>query len=119
MSEITTGPELEACGWYVRTKRTDVDTAGWLVADCSTVPHGKEYARLFAASPALLTVARQALALIGAMPHRDSCFVPDDICKCGKDAAIAALDEAISLAKCAPEAAPEPVRVVTIAGVDR
>ncbi|WP_261547349.1 hypothetical protein [Burkholderia multivorans] len=110
MSEITTMPELEACGWFVRTKRTDVDAAGWLVADCSTVPNGKEYARLFAAAPQLRTVARQALAWIGAVPHGANCFVQDGTCKCGKDAAIKSLDAALNLAECAPEEAPEPVR---------
>lgn len=108
MSEITTGPELEACGWYVRTKRTDVDTAGWLVADCSTVPHGKEYARLFAASPALLA------ALSGLYELVSTLSVPDEQYLRVTEAAAA-----IALATQAPEAAPEPVRHVTIAGVDR
>ncbi|CAG9259542.1 conserved hypothetical protein [Burkholderia diffusa] len=105
MSEINTGPELEACGWYVRTKRTDVDTAGWLVADCSTVPHGKEYARLFAASPALLA------ALSGLYELVSTLSVPDEQYLRVTEAAAA-----IALATQAPEAAPESVRVVTIAG---
>jgi hypothetical protein len=56
-------PELEACGWYVRTKRTAEDSAGWLVADCSSTPHGAEYARLFAASPKLLKAAQGLLRI--------------------------------------------------------
>ncbi|CPG63590.1 bacteriophage protein [Burkholderia pseudomallei] len=108
MSEITTGPELEACGWYVRTKRTDVDTAGWLVADCSTVPHGKEYARLFAASPAMLA------ALSGLYELVSTLSVPDEQYLRVTEAAAA-----IALATEASEAAPEPVRHVTIVGVDR
>lgn len=42
--------ELEAVGWFVRTKRTNEDSAGWLIADCSTATHGREWATLFAAS---------------------------------------------------------------------
>ncbi|MBR8376495.1 hypothetical protein KDW20_11975 [Burkholderia cenocepacia] len=114
--EAKQAPELEACGWYVRTKRTDVDSAGWLVADCSTSPHGKEYARLFAAAPKLRTVARRALAWIGAVPHGANCFVQDGTCKCGKDAAIKSLDAVLNLAEFVPDEAPEPVRHVTIAG---
>ncbi|QND94344.1 hypothetical protein SY91_01743 [Burkholderia cenocepacia] len=111
MSEITTGPELEACGWYVRTKRTDVDAAGWLVADCSTSPHGKEYARLFAAAPKMLDLlikARRYVGMVTDLAGEDPIFdVMDEI-----DAVIVAATTAL-------EAAPEPVRVVTIAGVDR
>ncbi|KGW43990.1 hypothetical protein [Burkholderia pseudomallei] len=103
MNEITTGPELEACGWYVRTKRTDVDTAGWLVADCSTVPHGKEYARLFAASPKMLDRLRAAAEWL---TETNS---PADLRN-----TIAA---AIALATLPAEEAPEPVRHITIAGV--
>lgn len=105
MSEITTGPELEACGWYVRTKRTDVDTAGWLVADCSTVPHGKEYARLFAASPAML------VALSGFYELVSTLSVPDE-----KYLRVTEAAAAIALATQAPEAAPTAVRHVTIGG---
>lgn len=50
--------DLEAVGWFVRTKRTDQDSAGWFIADCSTAAHRKEWARLFAASLKLLTVVR-------------------------------------------------------------
>lgn len=50
MSEITTGPELEACGWYVRTKRTADDPTSWLVADCSAHPNGTAYAQVFASA---------------------------------------------------------------------
>lgn len=102
MDTITTGPELEACGWYVRTKRTDIDTAGWLVADCSTVPHGKEYARLFAAAPRMLDRLRAAAEWL------TEANSPADLRN-----TIAA---AIELATQAPDAAPEPVRHVTIAG---
>lgn len=108
MNEITTGPELEACGWYVRTKRTDVDSAGWLVADCSTIPHGKEYARLFAASPKLLA------ALSGLYELVSTLSVPDEqYLRVTKAAA------AIALATQAPEDAPVPVWHITTAGVDR
>lgn len=55
-------PELEACGWYVRTKRTAEDSAGWLVADCSAHRHGSEYARQFAASRDMLTALETVLA---------------------------------------------------------
>ncbi|KGS43914.1 gp39 domain protein [Burkholderia pseudomallei ABCPW 107] len=105
MNEIITGPELEACGWYVRTKRTDVDAAGWLVADCSTVPHGKEYARLFAAAPKMLDRLRAAAEWL---TETNS---PAELRN-----TIAA---AIALATLPAEEAPEPVRHVTIAGVDR
>ncbi|UQN68299.1 hypothetical protein L0Z11_11440 [Burkholderia multivorans] len=104
MNEITTGPELEACGWYVRTKRTDVDAAGWLVADCSTVPHGKEYARLFAASPVLLAAASAFMAAW------------DEGLEFVSDECVATLRNAIALATTAPEEAPEPVRHFTING---
>ncbi|WP_321789327.1 hypothetical protein [Burkholderia pyrrocinia] len=113
MNEINTGPELEACGWYVRTTRTDVDTAGWLVADCSTVPHGKEYARLFAASPKLLAACERLLVNVRWEAMRAD-IVTDEA-----RADIALAEAAIALAKLAPEAAPEPVRHITIAGVDR
>lgn len=103
MSEITTGPELEACGWYVRTKRTDVDTAGWLVADCSTVPHGKEYARLFAAAPKMLDRLRAAAEWL---TETNS---PAELRN-----TIAA---AIALSTLPAEEASAPVRHVTIAGV--
>jgi len=58
-----TAPELEACGWFVRTKRTDTDSAGWLIADCSSTPHGADYARLFAKAPALLQSAKDLLRI--------------------------------------------------------
>lgn len=103
MSEIITGPELEACGWYVRTKRTDVDTAGWLVADCSTVPHGKEYARLFAAAPKMLDRLRAAAEWL---TETNS---PAELRN-----TIAA---AIALSTLPAEEASAPVRHVTIAGV--
>ncbi|MBY4799934.1 hypothetical protein K6W78_07945 [Burkholderia cepacia] len=41
-------PELEACGWFVRTKRTADDPTGALIADCSAAPDGAKYAREFA-----------------------------------------------------------------------
>lgn len=107
MNEIITGPELEACGWYVRTKRTDVDAAGWLVADCSTSPHGKEYARLFAAAPTLLATTRAFFAAW------------DEGLEFVTDECLSNLREAIALAMQAPEEAPHQVQHVTIAGVDR
>lgn len=58
-------PELEACGWYVRTKRTAEDGAGWLIADCSRTPHGAKYARQFAASGDMLTALQEVLATPG------------------------------------------------------
>lgn len=51
--------ELEAVGWFVRTKRTNEDSAGWLIADCSTAAHGREWATLFAAAPLLLAALRK------------------------------------------------------------
>ncbi|MCA7959471.1 hypothetical protein LGM14_18395 [Burkholderia multivorans] len=105
MDTITDLPELEACGWFVRTKRTDVDPSGLLVADCSTVPHGKEYARLFAASPVLLAAASAFMAAW------------DEGLEFISDECVATLRNAIALATTAPEEAPEPVRHVTIAGV--
>ncbi|WP_176076882.1 hypothetical protein [Burkholderia dolosa] len=45
-------PQLEACGWDVRTKRTADDPAGWHVADCSAAnERGSMLATLFAAAP--------------------------------------------------------------------
>jgi hypothetical protein len=58
-------PELEACGWYVRTKRTAEDSAGWLIADCSSTPHGDEYARQFAATRDMLTALQEVLKTPG------------------------------------------------------
>jgi hypothetical protein len=55
-------PELEACGWYVRTKRTAEDSARWLVADCSAHRHGSDYARQFAATGDMLTALETILA---------------------------------------------------------
>ncbi|HIE4430013.1 TPA: hypothetical protein ACXM9H_000984 [Burkholderia multivorans] len=106
MNEITAGPELEACGWYVRTKRTDADAAGWLVADCSTSPHGKEYARLFAASPKLLA------ALSGLYELVSTLSMPDEQYLRVTEAAVA-----IALATLPSEEAPEKVRHFTIAGM--
>lgn len=105
MNEITTGPELEACGWYVHTKRTDVDAAGWLVADCSTIPHGKEYARLFAASPKLLA------ALSGLYELVSTLNVPDEQYLRVTEAAAA-----IALAMLPPEEGPEKVRHIRTCG---
>ncbi|KVG33832.1 hypothetical protein [Burkholderia diffusa] len=44
-------PQLEACGWFVRTKRTADDPTGALIADCSAAPDGAKYAREFAVMP--------------------------------------------------------------------
>lgn len=63
MADAHQAPELEACGWYVRTKRTHEDSAGWLIADCSSTPHGADYARLFAAAPKLLKAAQGLLRI--------------------------------------------------------
>ncbi len=46
----------------MRVKRTAEKPHGWLVADCSTAPHGKEYARLFAAAPQLLDALRDMVS---------------------------------------------------------
>ncbi|VWD60749.1 hypothetical protein BLA18628_07178 [Burkholderia aenigmatica] len=100
--EAKQAPELEACGWYVRTKRTDADAAGWLVADCSTSPHGKEYARLFAAAPKMLDRLRAAAEWL------TEANSPAELRQ--------TIDAVISLAMTAPKAAPEPVQHVTIAG---
>lgn len=108
MSEITTGPELEAYGPYVSVRRGDTTHQ---VADCSVHPHGRDYARLFAASPKLLDLlikTRRYVGMVTEIAGDDPIFgVMDEI------------DAAIVAATTAPEAAPEPVRHVTIAGVDR
>ncbi|ARL52478.1 bacteriophage protein [Burkholderia pseudomallei] len=48
MPTIKRPPELEACGWFVRTKRTADDPTGALIADCSAAPDGAQCAREFA-----------------------------------------------------------------------
>jgi hypothetical protein len=97
MREIKHAP-FEACGWFVRTTRKEGGSGGWLIAKCESVEQPGEAHELFYA-------AHQALALIGAIPHGDNCFVsshyegdPGDRCNCGKDAAVAALDAAINKA---------------------
>lgn len=64
--------ELEAIGWFVRTKRTDEDCAGWLIADCSTAQHGKEWARLFAASIRLRAASHMARDIIAMLDAEES-----------------------------------------------
>lgn len=107
MDKLITGPELEACGWYVRVKRTAVEPHGWLVADCSTAPHGKEYARIFAAAPQLLATARAFMTAW------------DEGLEFVSDECLSNLRNAIALATQAPEEAPDHVRHITVAGVGR
>ncbi|MDN7489479.1 hypothetical protein QZM35_17365 [Burkholderia sp. AU45274] len=52
-------PELEAYGPFVSARRGDTT---YQVADCSVHPHGKEYARLFAAAPRLLDALRDMVS---------------------------------------------------------
>jgi hypothetical protein len=60
VSEIHQSPQLEANGPYVlATQGGDK----WLIADCSTSPHGADYARLFAVSPKLLKAAQDLLRI--------------------------------------------------------
>ncbi|AOJ69356.1 MULTISPECIES: hypothetical protein [Burkholderia] len=106
MNEIKQLPELEACGWDVLTKRTDVDPAGWLVADCSAAKErGSTLATLFAAAPNMSLV----LEMIAADADAGVVMIPSGL-RLTIDAA---------LIKAGRKAAPEPVRHVTIAGVDR
>ncbi|KUY74555.1 hypothetical protein WI25_01390 [Burkholderia cepacia] len=102
MIEITTGPELEAYGPYVSVRRGDTTHQ---VADCSVHPHGRDYARLFAASPKLLALLEMIHLSFGG--GNIITFSERDIDEIGA---------AITAATTAPEAAPEPVRHVTIAG---
>ncbi|WP_258181450.1 hypothetical protein [Burkholderia multivorans] len=70
MDTINELPELEACGWFVRTKRTEADPAGWLVADCSAMAdRGARLAKLFAAAPEMARALRFAL---DSMPDKTS-----------------------------------------------
>lgn len=67
-------PRLEACGPFVHATRSINDEIGeaWLVADCSSSPHGAEYARLFAAAPDMLAVLIDLTNLEGPLPgNRD------------------------------------------------
>ncbi|WP_175770368.1 hypothetical protein [Burkholderia anthina] len=97
-------PELEACGWYVRVKRTATEPHGWLVADCSTAPHGKDYARLFAAAPELLAACERLLADVWWDAMRA------DVVTDQARADIALAEAAIALAKKAPDPVADPVR---------
>ncbi|KAG0162957.1 hypothetical protein DFQ30_000966 [Apophysomyces sp. BC1015] len=106
MSEIKHTPNLEACGWFVRTRRTADDQSGLLVADCSRQPNGADNAKLFSAAPDLYEAGCLALALIEVISHGDNCFVlshydgdPLGRCNCGKDAAITVLEAAINKAE--------------------
>ncbi|UQN71770.1 hypothetical protein L0Z11_26250 [Burkholderia multivorans] len=103
MDTITDLPELEACGWFVRTKRTDVDTAGWLVADCSAAnERGAMLATLFSASPNMAEI----LEIIAADADAGKVMIPS-LLRTAIDAA---------LIKAGRKKAPEPVRHFTING---
>jgi hypothetical protein len=106
MDTITTMPELEACGWFVRTKRADVDPSGWLVADCSAAnERGAMLATLFAASPDMAEI----LEIIAADADAGKLLIKS-VLRTSIDAA---------LIKAGRKKAPEPVRHFTMAGVDR
>lgn len=97
MNNVKHLPALEACGWFVRQKRTDSDPAGWLVADCSPAKdNGAAYAERFAASgcliDALLLVATKTVLPSGIRAVVDNALAKAGVC------------------------APEPVRHITIAG---
>ena len=64
--------ELEAVGWFVRTKRTNEDSAGWLIADCSTATHGREWATLFASSQKLRGASHMARDIIAMLDAEES-----------------------------------------------
>ncbi|WP_131754076.1 hypothetical protein [Burkholderia vietnamiensis] len=103
MNEITTMPELEACGWFVRTKRTDVDPSGLLVADCSAAnDRGSMLATLFAASPNMAEI----LEILAADADAGKVMIPS-LLRTAIDAA---------LIKAGRKEAPEPVRHITTAG---
>ncbi|MBU9604448.1 hypothetical protein [Burkholderia multivorans] len=103
MDTITDLPELEACGWFVRTKRTDVDPAGWLVADCSAAnERGAMLATLFSASPNMAEI----LEIIAADADAGTIMLTSGV-RLAIDAA---------LIKAGRKAAPVPVRHFTING---
>lgn len=93
MSEIKHTPpeleavELEAVGWFVRTKRTNEDSAGWLIADCSTAAHGRAWATLFAAAPRLLAALTAIRSIEFGHSEADICAVRMEC-----DAALAAAE---------------------------
>ncbi|PRG29456.1 hypothetical protein [Burkholderia multivorans] len=103
MDTINELPELEACGWFVRTKRTDVDTAGWLVADCSAAnERGAMFATLFSASPNMAEI----LEIIAADADAGTIMLTSGV-RLAIDAA---------LIKAGRKKATEPVRHFTING---
>ncbi|VWD20470.1 hypothetical protein [Burkholderia contaminans] len=90
-------PQLEACSWDVRTKRTADDPAGWLVADCSAAnERGSMLATLFAAAPDMAAI----LEIIAADADAGTIRLTSGV--------RLALDAA--LIKAGRKAAPEPVR---------
>ncbi|MCO1360353.1 hypothetical protein L0Y97_15435 [Burkholderia multivorans] len=103
MHKATTMPELEACGWFVRTKRTDVDPSGLLVADCSAAnERGSMLATLFAAAPDMADI----LEIIAADADAGTIMLTSGV-RLAIDAA---------LIKAGRKKAPEPVRHFTING---
>ncbi|NGM79735.1 hypothetical protein [Burkholderia multivorans] len=103
MHKATTMPELEACGWFVRTKRTDVDPSGLLVADCSAAnERGSMLATLFAAAPDMADI----LEIIAADADAGTIMLTSGV-RLAIDAA---------LIKAGRKEAPEPVRHFTING---
>jgi hypothetical protein len=59
-----TFPALEAAGWHVRTKITDEDPHGFIVAECHFRTDGGDLAQLFATAPTLLTELHAAHLII-------------------------------------------------------
>ncbi|MDI3304883.1 MAG: hypothetical protein QJR04_26400 [Burkholderia multivorans] len=107
MHKATTMPELEACGWFVRTKRTDVDPSGWLVADCSAAnDRGSMLATLFAASPNMALALEMIAAEDDAARHNGTPLLTSGV-RMTLDAA---------LIKAGRKEVPVPVRHVRICG---
>jgi hypothetical protein len=103
MDKIKQLPQLEACGWDVRTQRTADDPAGWHVADCSPAnERGSMFATLFAAAPDMAIV----LEMLAAEADAGTVMIPSAL-RLSIDAA---------LIKAGRKAAPTAVRHVTIAG---
>ncbi|AOI57409.1 hypothetical protein [Burkholderia diffusa] len=88
MKATTEVLELEAYGPFVSARRGDTTHQ---VADCSVHPHGREYARLFAAAPRLLVVAHDFEEVLREL---------NLFCECGRtDCRTTRLREALELAK--------------------
>ena len=70
-------PALEACGSLIRTKRTEEDRAGWLVAEV-VLPGANcsQIAALFAATPDLLAAAQTAESFLAGF---EDCDNPADV----------------------------------------